>query len=200
MRAAFAAANVAVTKDAFKAAAFKFRYVIGDYTYGVPSVMWWGEDAGLSIGRYCSIAGGVSIMLGGNHRTDWITTFPFNVLDPVASAYTGHPATNGDVRIGNDVWLGISCRIMSGVTVGDGACVAAGAVVTRDVPPYAIVGGVPAKVIRMRFTPEQIAALLEIRWWDLPEKQIQELYYLMLSPDVDGFIEAARSITVRDIS
>ncbi|MCJ2106768.1 CatB-related O-acetyltransferase [Methylobacterium sp. E-041] len=192
MRAAFAAANVAVTRDAFKAAGYGFRYEVGEYTYGVPAVLWWGEDAGLSIGRYCSIAGGVSIMLGGNHRTDWVTTFPFGVLDPAAAAHTGHPVTNGDVHIGNDVWLGDSCRILSGVTVGDGACVATGALVTRNVPPYAIVGGVPARVIRLRFSPEQIAAMLEIGWWNWPEERIRALYDRMLSPDIDGFIAAAR--------
>ncbi|WP_283205842.1 CatB-related O-acetyltransferase [Methylobacterium cerastii] len=192
MRAAFAAANVAETRDVFDAAGHAFPYEVGDYTYGVPTVLWWGEDTALTIGRYCSIAAGVSIMLGGNHRTDWVTTFPFGVLDPAAAAHTGHPATNGDVRIGNDVWLGDSCRILSGVTVGDGACVATGALVTRDVPPYAIVGGVPARIIRLRFSPDQIAAMLEIRWWDWPEERIQALYPRMLSPDIDGFIAAAR--------
>lgn len=191
-RAAFSLANVAVTRDVFDAAGYPFRYDVGDYTYGSPAVLWWGEDAGLTIGRYCSIAGGVSIFLGGNHRTDWVTTFPFGVLDPVAAGHSGHPATDGDVCIGNDVWLADSCRIMSGVTIGDGACVASAALVTRNVPPYAIVGGVPARVIRMRFSPEHVAALLEIRWWDWAEERIQALYDRMLSSDIDGFIAAAR--------
>ena len=164
---------------------------IGVGTYGNPTVQSWGENARLVIGRYCSIAEGVTILLGGNHRVDWVTTYPFHVFDPAGEHITGQPASKGDVVIGNDVWLGDSCRIMSGVTVGDGACVAANAVVTRDVAPYSIVGGVPARLIRHRFGLDQIAALLEIRWWDWPPERIREAYDTLMSPDIDAFIQAA---------
>jgi acetyltransferase-like isoleucine patch superfamily enzyme len=180
------------TREAFAAADHQFRYEVGDYTYGLPEVLWWGEDASLYIGRYCSIARGVSILLGGNHRSDWVTTYPFSVLDAEASNLTGHPASNGDVRIGNDVWLGDSCRVMSGVTIGNGACIAASAVVTRNVPPFAIAGGVPARVIRSRFRPDQVEALQEIRWWDWDPDKIRAHYPLLLSGDVDKFIRVAK--------
>lgn len=179
------------TRDAFIAAGHRFRYEVGDYTYGLPEVLWWGENAGLFIGRYCSIARGVSILLGGNHRSDWVTTFPFSVLDPEASDLTGHPASNGDVRIGNDVWLGDGCRVMSGVTIGNGACIAASAVVTKNVPPFAIVGGVPAKVIRSRFRQDQVEALQKISWWDWDSDRIKIHYPLLLSAKIDDFIRAS---------
>ncbi|KAB1070028.1 CatB-related O-acetyltransferase [Methylobacterium planeticum] len=194
MRNAYAAAIVPITREAFAAAGFAFRHTIGEYTYGMPEVRWWGEDAGLEIGRYCSIAGNVTIMLGGNHRVDWVTTFPFSVLDPKAAHISGHPATNGGVRIGNDVWLGESCRILSGVTIGDGACIAANALVVDDVPPYAIVGGVPARVIKMRFSPEQISALREIAWWNWSPERIRAAYDELLSSDIDAFIALAHRV------
>jgi len=90
--------------------------------------------------------------------------------------------------IGNDVWLGRNSLVLSGVTIGDGAVVAAGAVVTSDIPAYAIAGGVPAKVIRYRFTPEQIAALLRIRWWDWPDEAIVAEVDLLCGGNIDEFI------------
>ncbi len=97
------------------------------------------------------------------------------------------------ITIGNDVWLGHGCTILSGVTVGDGAIVGARAVVTRDVPPYAIAVGSPAREIRKRFSPEQVAAMLEIRWWDWPIEKIDAFGPLLMTPDIDAFIAAARA-------
>lgn len=134
-----------------------------------------------SIGRYCSF--GPEIMMNpGNHPVDWFSSHPF-VCDP-ADASTGMkkfpeyksiiaeivPGTHNihrsnGVRIGNDVWIGVRAIIMGGVTIGDGAIVAAGAVVTRDVPPYAIVAGVPARVIRLRFSEGVVERLLKAQWW-----------------------------------
>jgi acetyltransferase-like isoleucine patch superfamily enzyme len=122
---------------------------IGDFTYGKPVIRQWGEGAKLTVGKFTSIASGVVIMLGGNHRPDWGTTYPFNVLLPSFSHIKGHPATDGDVVIGNDVWIGTDAKIMSGVTIGDGAVVAANAVVTKDVAPYSIVGGGTGKAHKM---------------------------------------------------
>lgn len=166
---------------------------IGRHTYGAPRLRWWGEPANLSIGSFCSIAEGVEIFLGGNHRTDWVTTYPFPVMRhwPEARAIQGHPATRGDVRIGNDVWLGAGCVILSGVTIGDGAVVAARAVVTRDVPAYAIVAGNPATVARMRFSAGQIQALQASAWWNWDADRIRAQLPRLLSSDVDGFLREA---------
>ncbi len=168
---------------------------VGEYTYGVPAIRWWGEKAGLRIGKYCSIAKNVTIFLGGNHRVDWITTYPFSVFHPW-KARTGpreHPHTRGDVVVGNDVWLGEGCLILSGVTIGDGAVVAGRAVVTRDVPPYAIVAGNPARLVKHRFSEEQVQALLDIAWWKWDPSRIAEHLDVLLSGDVEGFIRLARA-------
>lgn len=165
---------------------------IGRYSYGFEkkNVYQWGEGASLIIGSFCSIAGGGSIFLGGNHRSDWITTYPFGHIfreELGVSRIQGHPQTSGDVIIGNDVWLGAQCVIMSGVTIGDGAVVAANAHVVKDVPPYAIVGGNPAKVIKFRFEREVIDNLLRLRWWDLPEATIREIIpQLCAAPSLEG--------------
>lgn len=166
---------------------------IGAHSYGRPEVRHWGEPARLRIGRYCSIARGVTIFLGGNHRIDWVTTFPFGAFPeawPEAAGIGAHPATKGDVTVGSDVWLGDGALILSGVTIGDGAVVAARAVVTRDVPAYGIVGGNPARAIGARFGPEIVAALEAIAWWDWPEAKVRAEIPRLLSGDVAGFVAA----------
>lgn len=167
------------------------RVSIGQYTYGSPLVRWWGEPANLFIGKYCSIADNVEIFLGGNHRTDWVSTYPFPVFSqwPEARRIEGHPGTKGDVKIGNDVWLGSGCVILSGVTIGDGAVIGCRTVVTRNVPAYAIVVGNPAVIVRMRFDPEQIKRLLESAWWNWHPSLVRERLSLILSSDVDGFLD-----------
>ena len=120
------------------------QYKIGRGTYGYPEIFSWNEGATLQIGAFCSIASGVKLFLGGEHRVDWVTTYPFNVLWESGRHITGHPRTKGDVIIGNDVWIGTEAVILSGVRIGDGAVVAARAVVTKDMEPYAIYGGNPA--------------------------------------------------------
>lgn len=165
---------------------------IGRYSYGFRKmrVLEWGEGAALSIGSFCSIADGVTIFLGGNHRADWITTFPFGHIfaDQLGGReIKGHPATKGDVTIGNDVWLAGGATVMSGVTIADGAIVGANAHVVHDVPAYAIVAGNPATVIKSRFTEEVVALLLHLRWWDLPASDIRAL-----APFLSGAPEAAR--------
>ncbi len=168
------------------------RYKIGEYTYGFPRVLSWGEGTILEIGRYCSIAENVVILLGGEHRLDWVTTYPFSVMFPEASGVSGHPRSKGNVIIGHDVWIGQGAMILSGVTIGNGAAIAARSLVSSDVPPYAIVGGNPAKIIRYRFTPSQIAALEAIQWWHWPREKVAAFLPLMLSSRIDEFIETAR--------
>lgn len=164
------------------------NYQIGRGTYGSPSVPSWGEEATLKIGAFCAIAAGVVIFLGGEHRSDWVTTYPFSALWPSAANIKGHPGTKGTVTIGNDVWIGYGVTILSGVTVGDGAVLGAHCVVAQDVRPYEIVAGNPAKHIRFRFSPETIAALEKIAWWNWPDQQIEEALPLLLSGDVPAFI------------
>jgi acetyltransferase-like isoleucine patch superfamily enzyme len=170
--------------------------ILGKYTYGDVILIIW-EDSGETcvIGNYCSIANNVCVYLGGNHRTDWVSTFPFgHVYKDVFPKFNGegHPSTNGGVTIGNDVWIGDNTTIMSGVTIGDGAVIANNSHVVKNVEPYSITGGNPAKHIKYRFTRDQIDALLEIKWWDWEEAKINEYSPLLCSGDIDKFIAAAR--------
>lgn len=123
------------------------QYDIGKWSYGKLKILARREGASLKIGSFCSFSTEVKIFLGGEHRTDWVTTYPFNKLWKSAKTFTGHPSTKGDVIIGNDVWVGHAAVILSGVMIGDGAVVGANAVVTKNVPPYGIVAGNPARLI-----------------------------------------------------
>src|SRR5438045_4750801 len=150
------------------------NYDIGKHSYGdLALVIYSTADGNLRIGSYCSFAAGVKIFLGCEHRTDWVSTYPFNALDPCFSYIKGHPHTKGDVSIGNDVWLGREAVILSGVKIGNGAVVGAYAVVTKDVSDYGIVAGNPAKLVRMRFPPEIVSRWLEIQWWGLPDSRVR---------------------------
>jgi acetyltransferase-like isoleucine patch superfamily enzyme len=172
---------------------------VGRHTYGHEhiTVHHWGEPAELRIGAFCSIADRVHVFLGGNHRSDWVTTYPFPAFAdkwPKAHGIEGVPATNGDVVIGNDVWIGSSATIMSGVVVADGAVVGADSCVTRDVRPYSIVAGNPAEEIRPRFDEQTIERLLELRWWDWSDERIAANADLLSSDDIERFIQAQSSL------
>ena len=170
---------------------------VGEYTYGYVKVNYWEENCRLSIGKFCSIAEGVEIFLGGNHRVDWLSTYPFpsrTSYFPEARNVTGHPSTKGDVVIGNDVWIGKGSMIMSGVTVGDGAVIGARSVITSDVEPYCIVAGNPARFIRKRFDTDTIQRLLKIKWWDWPIEKIHENVRHLCSSNVAQFLSSS-SIT-----
>lgn len=160
------------------------RYEIGDYTYGHPVVHDWGDGGNLIIGKYSSIAQNVHILLGGNHRHDWVTTYPFHSIGEGlwsgAADVANDRTSKGDVVIGHDVWIGINTIIVSGIKIGDGAVIAAGSVVTKNVPPYAIVGGNPARVIKKRFSDYEIEKLLEIEWWYWPDDVVNERIKTML--------------------
>jgi acetyltransferase-like isoleucine patch superfamily enzyme len=167
---------------------------IGQGTYGRFTVnVGPGDRAHLTIGAYTSIAEGVEFVLGGNHRPEWVSTYPFRVRFDLPGAYDdGHPRPEADMRIGSDVWLGRDAMVAPGVAVGDGAVVGARAIVTRDVRPYAIVVGAPAREIRRRFDDERVEALLRIRWWTWPEAEIRDCVHLLSSGDVDAFIAGQR--------
>lgn len=162
---------------------------IGAFTYGVPRIHIWESNERISIGKFCSIADNVDIFGGGEHRTDWATTYPFNAFFSKFDDIEGHPATKGPVHIGNDVWLGNGCKIMSGVTIGDGAVIAANALVAKDVPAYAIVGGNPAKLMRYRFNEEIRQKLLEIKWWDWAYKDVYYAVPLLQSSNFEALFK-----------
>ncbi|HZC82302.1 MAG TPA: CatB-related O-acetyltransferase, partial [Nitrospiraceae bacterium] len=134
-------------------------YQIGDWTYGRPDIIWGDEGATVRIGRFCSFASGVMILMGSEHCIDWVSTYPFNILFERAKGLPLPSRTKGDVVIGHDVWFGTDALILSGVTIGNGAVIGARSVVTRDVAPYSIVAGVPARHLRFRFDAATIDAL-----------------------------------------
>ena len=167
------------------------QYKIGRDTYGDLTVHSWGESATLKIGAFTSIAHGVQVFLGGEHRTDWVTTFPFSALWEGAKNISGHPKTKGDVKIGNDVWIARESVIMSGVTIGDGAVIGARAVVTKNVAPYTIVAGNPATVVKQRFDDKTIKQLLKIKWWEWTDSEITKAFPHLLNNDISNFIQFA---------
>ena len=175
------------------------RVVVGRGTYGIPAIHTFAHDESrLLIGNYSSIGG--TYLLGGQHAIDHVTTYPLRInMNLEGAGHDGNPMPRGDTVIGSDVWTGYGCWILSGVTIGDGAVVATGSVVTKDVPPFAIVGGGPAKLIRYRHSEEQIESLLKIKWWDWPEDEIRDAVPYLASSDVDAFVEYANEKqTARD--
>ncbi|EIM29329.1 type B chloramphenicol O-acetyltransferase [Microvirga lotononidis] len=144
----------------------------------------------LIIGSFCSIATGVTFVMHGNqgHRRDWVSTFPFFYMNK-DGAFGSPPdpfIPAGDTVVGNDVWIGTEAMIMPGVRIGHGAIVGSRAVVTRDVEPYTVVTGNPARPGRKRFSDEEIAMLLEMAWWDWPVEQIRDAMPLLCSSDIEG--------------
>ena len=169
---------------------------VGRHSYGVDRICIWsyGSDAQLSIGAFCAIADNVQVYLGGSHRVDWVTTYPFgHINQDIFNNFDGkgHPSTKGDVRIENDVWIASNVTIMSGVTISSGAVIANNAHVVRDVAPYSIVGGNPAQLLRYRFDRETVARLLKVAWWDWPDEKINAHVKLLCNPDIEKFLEEA---------
>jgi len=163
-------------------------FEIGVGTYGTPHIDFHNTGAILKIGNYCSIAPRVTILLGGEHHHDWVSNYPFSLLHDEARHLSGYPLSKGDVIIGNDVWIGYEALILSGVKIGDGAVIAARSVVARDIEPYSIVGGTPAKHLHYRFSPEIIEELLKISWWNWSFEEIRAAWHLIQSPQVEEFV------------
>jgi len=144
---------------------------LGDFTYIASGT----KISRAKIGKFCSIGPDCKIGLGKHPTKSFVSTHPifYSTLKQAQIAFADIAFADknyfeefGNIEIGNDVWIGANAIIVDGIKIGDGAIVAAGAVVTKDVPPYAIVGGVPAKIIRYRFDKDEIAKLLELKWWD----------------------------------
>jgi virginiamycin A acetyltransferase len=177
---------------------------VGDYTYYddprgperfEENVLYHFDFIGdaLVIGRFCSIAAETRFLMnGGNHHTRWATTYPFPIFGHGwESAMPSSWPMKGDTVVGNDVWIGYGSTIMPGVHIGDGAIVASCSVVTKDVPPYAIVGGNPAHVIRYRFDDATIAALLALAWWDWDIETISARLGALCSDDIASLLAYA---------
>lgn len=152
---------------------------VGNFSYGEIKIIYANKNNKLKIGHFCSIADDVKFMLNADHPTNLVSTYPFKakVLNDGTDA-----VSKGDIEVGDDVWIGYNSLILSGVKIGQGAVVAAGSVVTKDVPPYAIVGGVPAKVIKYRFDEKLIEKLLKLDYGKLTIEQIKQNKDLFYEP------------------
>lgn len=176
--------------------------VVGDYTYYDDCVDPTGFEKNnvlfnypefgdkLIIGKYCALAQGVKFIMGAaNHRLSSITTYPFSVMGGAwsqnAPPHLSQLPKKGDTVVGNDVWIGRESVIMPGVKIGDGAIIAAYSVVAKDVEPYCVVGGNPAKLIKKRFDDELVRLLLKLKWWDLPADEVSELVPLLCDDDIE---------------
>lgn len=176
--------------------------LVGDYTYYDDPVdptafersnvlFNWPEFGDkLIIGKFCALASGATFIMGSaNHRISSVTTYPFNVFGGAWGESTPPHLSQlpfkGDTVLGNDVWLGRECVVMPGVKIGDGAIVAAYSVVTRDVAPYTVVGGNPARFAKSRFDDELTGLLLRLRWWDLPAEELPALLPLLCDGDLE---------------
>ena len=163
---------------------------IGPFTYFdiKPKIRSWkNENSKLIIGRFCSFANDIDIILGGNHLYKRISQYPlkhFILGDEHKETYT-----NGDIIIGNDVWICTGVTILSGVTIGDGAILGAKSVISKDVPPYAIVVGNPMQIKGYRFSKEEIEILLEIKWWNWNIDKIKENIDILCSGDIYKLLE-----------
>lgn len=145
----------------------------------------------LVIGKFCSIACGAKFIFNcANHALRSLSTYTFPLFfeewDLPKSAVASAWDNKGDIIIGNDVWIGYEAVIMAGVTIGDGAIIGTRAVVTKDIAPYSIVGGIPAREIRKRFAPEVVERLRELRWWDWPEERIRKAIPAIQAGDVEA--------------
>lgn len=151
---------------------------VGNYTYGRIKVLNDLSNVRLEIGSFCSIAEGVTFVLGNDHPVNRVSTYPFEHM--IINSSKSDAMSKGDITVDDDVWIGFRSTILSGVHIGQGAIVAAGSVVTKDVPPYAIVGGVPAKVLKYRFEQEIVDELMTVDYSKLSdemvEQHIDELY------------------------
>lgn len=179
------------------------KYVIGDYSYGNPIVYDYYKGGTekdknnietqrhqkIIIGKFCSIANDVCFLLNVDHRPDWISTYPFSQTFSECSAFKGHPYSKGDIIIGNDVWIGRGATVLSGVTIGNGAVIGCEAVISKNVEPYSIYVGNPQKLIKYRFSKQEIVQLNTICWWNWDIQKIKKAIPILMSGKISDFIK-----------
>ena len=169
------------------------EFRIGRFSWGHLTVSYRTHGCDLTVGQFCSFAYGTRVILGGEHHAEYISTYRFPSYPPfkesAGSLADRQTVAGGNVSIGNDVWIGHDALILSGVSLGDGVIVGAGSVVRQSAPPYALVVGNPARVAGFRFAPEQIEALLRIKWWDWSEERLIAAMPELMSDDIQGFID-----------
>jgi acetyltransferase-like isoleucine patch superfamily enzyme len=169
-------------------------FQLGEYSYGHLAIINFEPNSKdiIKTGKFCSFASNIKILLHANHRHDVFSTYPFKEFGwknaTIENRYSKYIPT-----IGNDVWIGTDVTILSGVNVGDGAVIAANTVVTKDVPPYAIVAGNPGRVKKFRFSESQISDLLKYPWWNLDKSTI-ETRILPYSDNIDALIDVLKTI------
>lgn len=169
------------------------RYLLGDKTTKSYKEIF-GENYEfdkLKIGKFCSIGSGATFLMAGNqgHNHNWVSTYPFHGKKEFSNSKDGFKRA-GDTIIGNDVWIGTEAVIMPGVKIGSGAVIGSRALVTKDVSAYSIVGGNPAKVIRKRFSEDEIKMLLEIEWWNFSVEEINKMMEYICSDSIKGLYDA----------
>jgi acetyltransferase-like isoleucine patch superfamily enzyme len=177
---------------------------IGRHTYGLRahSISGASAMAHVSIGSFCSFAPGVNILANVDHALERPSTYPFRTLLFAESDPKGNPGgfnadavTKGSITIGHDVWVGQSALILSGVSIGTGSVIGAGAVVSRSIPPYSIAVGNPARVVRRRFSDIDVGLLLNSRWWEIPDAGLEKMLPLLYSEEIPAFAYAATALT-----
>ena len=180
------------------------QIIVGDYTYYddpediynfEKNVLYLFDFMGdkLIIGKFCQLASGIRfIMNGSNHAMNGVSTYPFKVFGKAWKDASMDVVSKGDTVIGNDVWIGNGVTVMQGIKIGDGAIIGTNSLITRDVEPYSIVGGNPAKVIRKRFDDSTIEFLLELKWWDWPPEKIAQNLTAITTGDISSLKQLAR--------
>jgi len=168
---------------------------VGRFSYvdGFVTVFYFSELSPIRIGNFCSIARNVSFFLRTLHRTDWITQYPLAAMpwpEGVARPEDPHAHGKADIDIGSDVWIGEGTRFLPGVSVGHGAVIGAGTVVTKNVPPYALFAGNPGAVRKSRFAERDVEFLLGLEWWNWPTEKIRRWAPFICSPRIDALREA----------